>query len=154
MNLALKAGWIMKNKLFRSEKFFVGASDTHGYGVFCTEDIKKGELIEECYYIIPDQPKWQDTDTKFCSYFFSLPFLQDDHESFADENGGVALYHVSRPICVLGCGMIFNHSKNNNVDWNVYEVSQIVSYRANQNIKAGSELFIKYNDYADFKNAR
>ena len=87
------------------------------------------------------------------SLLFSVPFLQDDHESFADENGGVTVAHVTRPVCVLGCGMIFNHSKGNNVDWQVYEVSQIVSYRANQPIKAGSELFIKYNDHADFKDA-
>lgn len=143
----------MKDKLFRSEKIFVGASDTHGYGVFCTEDIKKGELIEECYYIVPDKAKWQDLDTKFAHYFFSLPFLQDDHESFADENGGVTVGHVTRPVCVLGSGMIFNHSKDNNVNWQIYEVSQVVSYRANKNIEAGSELFIKYNDHVDFQNA-
>ena len=143
----------MKDKLFRSEKIFIGASGTHGYGVFCTEDIKKGELIEECYYIVPDKAKWQDLDTKFAHYFFSLPFLQDDHESFADENGGVTVGHVTRPVCVLGCGMVFNHSKDNNVNWQIYEVSQIVSYRANKNIEAGSELFIKYNDHVDFKNA-
>lgn len=143
----------MKDKLFRSEKIFVGASDTHGYGVFCTEDIKKGELIEECYYIVPDKAKWQDLDIKFTHYFFSLPFLQDDHESFANENGGVTVGHITRPVCVLGSGMIFNHSKDNNVDWQIYEVSKIVSYRANKNIKAGLELFIKYNDYTNFKNA-
>ena len=55
----------MKSKLFKSEKIYIGQSQTHGYGVFCNQDIKKGELIEECYYLTPNESKWQDLDKTF-----------------------------------------------------------------------------------------
>ncbi len=151
-NLVLKVGSTMKSKLFKSEKTYIGQSKTHGYGVFCSQDIKKGELIEECYYLIPDKSKWQDLDATFLKYFFAIPCLQDDHEEFADKNGGVNIGHITRPVCVLGSGMIFNHSQNANVDYTYFEPSQTFCYRANRLIKSGSELFIKYSEYSEFKN--
>jgi SET domain-containing protein len=149
-NLVLKVGLTMKSKLFKSEKIYIGQSQTHGYGVFCNQDIKKGELIEECYYLTPNESKWQDLDKTFLNYFFAIPYLQDDHAEFADKNGAVNIGHVTRPVCVLGSGMIFNHSKDANVDYTYFEPSQIFSYRANRSIKEGAELFIKYSEYSQF----
>ena len=40
----------MKDKLYHNPKLEVRKSSTHGYGVFAKEDIKKGELLEECHY--------------------------------------------------------------------------------------------------------
>ena len=40
----------MKDKLYQNPKLEVRKSPIHGYGVFVKEDIKKGELLEECHY--------------------------------------------------------------------------------------------------------
>jgi SET domain-containing protein len=40
----------MKDKLYHNSKLEVRKSPIHGYGVFAKEDIKKGELLEECHY--------------------------------------------------------------------------------------------------------
>ena len=47
----------MKDKLYLSPKLYVGKSSTHGYGVFTSEDLKKSEIVEQAYYIIPDNEK-------------------------------------------------------------------------------------------------
>jgi len=40
----------MKDKLYHNSKLEVRKSPIHGYGVFAKEDIKDGELLEECHY--------------------------------------------------------------------------------------------------------
>ena len=40
----------MKDKLYHNPKLEVRKSSIHGYGVFAKEDIKEGELLEECHY--------------------------------------------------------------------------------------------------------
>ena len=40
----------MKDKLYHNPKLEVRKSPLQGYGVFAKEDIKKGELLEECHY--------------------------------------------------------------------------------------------------------
>ena len=40
-----------QSKLYKNNKLEVRESPIHGYGVFAKEDIKKGELLEECHYI-------------------------------------------------------------------------------------------------------
>ena len=95
-------------------------------------------------------PKSKIYNIGFLNYFFAIPYLQDDHAEFADKNGAVNIGHVTRPVCVLGSGMIFNHSKDANVDYTYFEPSQIFSYRANRPIKEGAELFITYSEHTQF----
>ena len=40
----------MKDKLYHNPKLEVRKSSIEGYGVFAKEDIKEGELLEECHY--------------------------------------------------------------------------------------------------------
>ena len=40
----------MKNVLYTNPKMEVRRSNKHGYGMFSTADIKKGEILEECHY--------------------------------------------------------------------------------------------------------
>ena len=40
-----------KERLFHSDKIEIRKSPVHGYGVFAKDDITKGELLEECYYL-------------------------------------------------------------------------------------------------------
>ena len=43
------------NKLFHSDKIEVRDSSIHGRGIFAKEDIKSGEMLEECHYIVIDK---------------------------------------------------------------------------------------------------
>jgi len=154
MNFAGKAIYQMKTRLLKSNKIYVGKSDTHGYGVFASEDISKNEVLEDCYYIEPKETLWNNIDDVFKGYFFNAPYLQENALEFASENGGVLLDHITRPICVLGYGMIFNHSKTPNVECKINQISNIISFISNRRIKAGEELFIQYNNQIDYKNAK
>jgi SET domain-containing protein len=140
----------VKNKLYLSPKLHVANSPTHGYGVFTSGDLKKSDAIEEAYYLTPEKEKWEDLDPKFMRYFFGIPFLQGHHKDFADKHGGVNTVHISRPVCVLGFGMIYNHNQKPNITHSVNEALQIIRFTANQNIAAGSELTISYNPYTQF----
>ena len=66
----------MKDKLYHNPKLEVRKSPIHGYGVFAKEDIKKGELLEECHYCELEMAMWPEEyidDDNFhrylCSFF-------------------------------------------------------------------------------------
>lgn len=144
----------MKPELIKSDKIYVKKSPAHNYGVFCNSDIKKGEIVEECYYILPDQSGWQHLDPNFMRYFYSIPYVQEECESFCKEKGYASFFYVTRPVCVLGYGMIFNHSKTPNLKWEPSPVGDFITYKASKNIEAGEELFVMYNDTLDFENEK
>ena len=60
----------MKDKLYHNSKLEVRKSSLQGYGVFAKEDIKKGELLEECHYF--EVEGYIDIDEEFQKhlYFF------------------------------------------------------------------------------------
>ena len=39
------------NKVLIQGRTEVKKSSIHGYGVFATEDIKKGDIVEECHFM-------------------------------------------------------------------------------------------------------
>jgi len=59
----------MKDKLYHNPKLEVRKSSIEGYGVFAKEDIKKGELLEECHYC--ELEEYIDDDN-FHRYFYSF----------------------------------------------------------------------------------
>ena len=89
----------MKKKLYKNPKIEIRLSklvtDQPEYGVFASDDIKKGELLEECHWI-PFDPI---ANKGFSNYNFRWP---KDGEKRT----------VSSAI-VLGYGAIFNHSIDN-----------------------------------------
>lgn len=72
-------------------KIAVKKSRRHGYGVFAEKTIKKGEKIEECYFILT---KGDDV-------------LLEDFYFYADRKYAV----------LLGYGSIYNHSDEPNADY-------------------------------------
>lgn len=77
--------------LYRSNKIYVEDSIVHGRGVFASERISKGEILEECHVIeVPDTNL--DYPHILQRHFFQWP------------KGGNGIV-----IC-LGYGSIFNHS--------------------------------------------
>lgn len=111
--------------LYRSKKIYVDDSSVHGRGVFCSEPIQKGEILEECHFIqVPPG--------------FSYPQILHDH-FFGWPKGSNNL-----TIC-LGFGSIFNHSDDNfNADWQTDTVHMKFIFYALRDIEPGEEIFTNY----------
>tara|TARA_R110000824_G_scaffold56179_2_gene154015 strand:- start:319 stop:762 length:444 start_codon:yes stop_codon:yes gene_type:complete len=135
-----------KNKRLRLENIYVGDSEVEGRGVFAGEDICAGTLIEEAHYIIMENPNWEKCDKELIKYVFALPELQEGWKDFCDEHGGVTIAQATRPLNVLGFGMIYNHSKNNSVVYKIEAKRGILTYRTTKDVEEGEELTIDYGE--------
>ena len=110
--------------LFQSYKTEVKESTIHGRGVFATVDIFPDEIIEECHFVVLDQPT---KDSNLYKIVFSWP--------------------MGNPNChavVLGTGSIFNHSENNNATWYTDEVNMVFRFVATKFISCGQEILTNY----------
>lgn len=101
-------------------KIAVKKSKRHGFGVFAEKRISKGEVIEQCYFIL----------TKG----------KDNHlENF--------YFHVKRNYAVfLGNGSIYNHAEEPNADYTINVNKRVATIKANRNIKKNEEILISYGD--------
>ena len=141
----------MNNKLFLSPHLEIRQSRIEGLGVFCTHDLKKGDTIEEAHLILLKNNKWEDCDAELKRYALPWVELRKDWKEFCDEHDGILSQHATRPVVVLGFGMIYNHADDNNIDYFIDKNRFICSYTSNRDIKAGSELTIDYgSEYFDF----
>ncbi len=109
----------MKSKLFQN-KLIVKKSPLHGYGVFALKNLKKGEVIEECYIIIS-----KGGDKTLEDYYF-------------DVKGKYGL--------ITGFGIIYNHSEEPNADYAFNVKNRLAVFKANKSIKKGDEIFVSYGD--------
>src|SRR5579864_837484 len=109
----------MKKNLFKN-KIFVKKSLTHGYGVFSGKTFKKGEVIEKCYILLT-----KGKDNELEDYYF-------------DAKGKDAL--------LLGYGMIYNHSNDENADYKINIKQRIATFKAIRKIKKGEEIFVFYGE--------
>lgn len=110
----------MKPKLFQT-KLVVKKSSTHGYGVFANKDLKKGELIEECYILISKKGGDKGLD----DYYFDI-------------KGKFGIF--------LGFGCIYNHSDDPNGDYFINVKNRVVTIKAKRAIRKGKEIFLSYGD--------
>lgn len=109
----------MKRKLFQN-KIVVKKSSMHGYGVFADKTFKKGEIIEECYLIVS-----KGGDKGLEDYYF-------------DANGKYAM--------LTGFGCIYNHLDEPNADYTINTKRKFATFKAEQKIRKGEEIFISYGD--------
>ncbi len=109
----------MKNKLFLN-KIYVKKSPPQGYGVFAGKKLRKGELIEECYFILS-----KGGDKAMDDFYF-------------DAKGKNALF--------LGYGSIYNHSDDANADYVLNLKKRTTTIRADRTIQKGEEIFLSYGD--------
>jgi hypothetical protein len=111
--------------LYRSGKIYVEDSTVHGRGVFASDFIKKGEILEECHFLLV--PKDDPYPQVLYEYFFSWP------------KGGDEL-----AVC-LGYGSIFNHSDSHfNADWETDTTKKKIIFFAVRDINSGEEIFTNY----------
>lgn len=106
-------------KLFQN-KIFVKKSKMHGYGVFAGKNYKKGEKIEECYFLLTRKD-----DKYFEDFYF-------------DAKGKNAI--------LLGYGSIYNHMDDPNADYNINVKKKIATIKAQKSIRKGEEIFVTYGD--------
>ena len=116
----------MKTSLYHSHAIEVRMSSVHGYGVFATRDIAKGEIIEECYYLRLGT-KWKNTDEALKDYVFMW-------SSHMPEASAV----------VLGNGMIYNHSDDPNVGYKQSLKDKVFKFLTINDVNKEEELLISY----------
>tara|TARA_R110000803_G_scaffold111684_1_gene180125 strand:+ start:66 stop:476 length:411 start_codon:yes stop_codon:yes gene_type:complete len=104
--------------------------DTHdkGMGVYAGENIKKGELIEQCYLITVDT-KQSELGTLY-DYVFNYP-----------QNG-----KFKSLVLPLGYGCIYNHDDNHNAIWVDSKKDKHFNYIAVSDIKVGEEICTDYGE--------
>lgn len=103
-----------------------------GRGVFCTEDLNEGDVIEICPVIVcpPKDTKKLDKTTLYHYYFM----WGDDGKS-----AGI----------VLGYGAMYNHSYTPNALYEAHYEDEIFKVIARRHIPAHTEITINYNFYPD-----
>jgi len=110
----------MKGKLYQN-KIIVKKSRLHGFGVYAGKTIKKGEKIEQCYFLISRKGG----DKRLEDYYF-------------DAKGRYALF--------LGFGSIYNHSDDPNADYTINVKRKVATFKATRTIRKGEEILISYGE--------
>jgi SET domain-containing protein len=109
-------------------QLYIRETDGKGRGVFCSEDIRKGEIIETCPVIVcPPEDRSLIDQTYLYNYYF---LWEDDHKSTA---------------IALGFGSIYNHSYSPNAAYETYYEEQIIQFIAIKDIPADTEITVNYN---------
>jgi SET domain-containing protein len=113
-------------------KIIVKESPLHGLGVFACIDFAAGDVIERCPYLVIDDDDLQEIN-RLNDYLFTSPDDKNDY------------------LCVLGCGMIYNHGALPNAEWQIDDDdNRFVCFTAKSVIKTGEEILHDYgSDYWD-----
>ena len=116
-------------------KIIVKDSALHGLGVFACIDFAPGDVIERCPYLVIDDDDLQEIN-RLNDYLFTSPDNKDDY------------------LCVLGCGMIYNHGAPANAECQIDDDdNRFIRFTATSLIKSGEEILHDYgNEYWDSRN--
>tara|TARA_Y100001937_G_scaffold128103_1_gene202503 strand:- start:584 stop:1654 length:1071 start_codon:yes stop_codon:yes gene_type:complete len=120
----------MKEKLLKNKKIEVKQSNIHGYGVFANEDIKSGEILEECNYT-----NVLGAENNLHNYAYHWPSAIQC--AFVEEK-------TTMP---FGYACIYNSSNSKedaNADWECDIENDIYVFKAKKDIKAGEEILVYY----------
>ena len=94
-------------------------SKLHGLGVFACVDLPKGSVIERCFYLVIDVDDLKEIN-RLNDYLFTSPDVKSDY------------------LCVLGCGMIYNHGAPPNAEWQIADGdNRFIEFTALVDIEAG-----------------
>lgn len=120
--------------LYPSSSIYVAQSSISGLGVFAREEIREGEVVEECLVILVPGDQLSDlTKTRLLDYYFAW---------------GVGFQ--SAAVC-LGFGSLYNHSYKPNAKYIKDEEDNIIRFVAIKNIKRDEEIIINYNGHPEDK---
>jgi len=121
-------------KLKLATKVEVKDSPGKGLGVFATDYILEGEIIEECHLITLPIPNGEPSDL-LINYRFNYP---QDRET-------------SEQVIPFGNGCIYNHKDDNNAIWRDHPRYKAFQFVAVKSIHPGEEICTYYggDDYWD-----
>jgi SET domain-containing protein len=119
-------------------KIYVGESPIHGLGVFASEKILTGELIEECP-ILSLPMSFGETSSLLIDYRFNWP-------------SGVNEW--VEQVVALGFGSLYNHSESPNAYWYSNYEKRTFSFVSTRDIEPGEEIFVWYGDVNYWNDGR
>ena len=119
--------------IYPPTKIKLQKSNTHGIGVFCSKQISRGEIIEQCSFLVI-----QNHRNKPLHVFIDHAYVWPKSVNWREY------------VLVMGYGSFYNHSSEPNVDWITKENENIFEYFAIKDIKEGEELFINYGMEINF----
>jgi len=107
---------------------FFAPSDVHGMGVFASEPIPEGAVIEICPVLLfPKSELAAVRQTMLDDYYFDWG---EDEASYA---------------FALGYGSLYNHAYEPNADYGMDFENNTIDIYALRDIAPGEEIFINYN---------
>jgi len=118
-------------------KIFIDRSPIHGWGVFAKENIKEGEVFEECP-VLPLPIQKGESSSLLIDYRFNWPQGTEWEEQ----------------VISWGYGSLYNHSDPANAYWVSDLDRRTFKFIANRDIIAGEEIFIWYGDESYWNDGR
>jgi SET domain-containing protein len=110
-------------------KVYVSESPVHGWGVFASSKIEKGEIIEVCP-VHDLQIKHGESSPVLLDYRFNWP-------------QGT---RWEKQVIPWGYGALYNHSDNANANWRSNVENGTFEFYATEEILPGQEIFTWYGD--------
>ena len=108
----------------------VKSAGKKGRGIFATQFIPKGTVIEKSPYISIPSKDFEELMTTVIRYYWFYV------------SGGKR----ANPNCAIGLGhtSLYNHSKNPNAEWHVSSRSKTIKITTLRDIRKGQEITIHY----------
>ena len=125
-----------KSQYFQPQKIKIDYSGVEGLGVFATQDIGLGELIERCPMVPLSYRSRYHHDPQLYKYLYTQPLCPCSE----CKNHGFTFFMV------LGYGMLYNHQDVPNTQWVFDYAKKIGDVVATKPIKQGDEIFVSYGD--------
>lgn len=117
------------------QKIRLGYSDVHFRGVFATEDIEQGELIERCPIAVLAWRTNYQKDPVVWAYMYTNSCPCEECKR-----------HGAHFVMVMGWGQIYNHQDDNNASMNINIRDNFADVVAKKKIKKGEEIFVTYGE--------
>jgi hypothetical protein len=121
-------------EFYSPSKVIIKPSSIHGRGIFSTQDIQEGEIVERCPMVPLGFRSRYHNDPQIYKYLYSQPTCPCNE----CKNHGF-IFHM-----VLGYGMLYNHQDNANTEWKFDFPNSFADVVAIKDIKSGEEIFVDY----------
>jgi len=106
---------------------YFAPSGKHRYGMFCTEDIAAGSVIEICPIIIIPADQAREIVRSHILYEYYFEWKKDS----------IAV--------ALGYGSLYNHAENPNCEFQPDYKNQYIIFTATRDIPSGTEILVDYH---------
>ena len=126
-------------KIYPSRKIYIAKSPIHGFGVFASETLYEGDIIEETPICDLGIEKGQSTSLMI-DYRFNWP----------QGSGG----NWDSQVLAWGYGSLYNHSESPNAFWRSNLERGTFEFVANKTIDADDEIFVYYGNIEYWQDGR